>query len=477
MMTLTPVEPRRAMRWPSLVGTLARHAPAPERLFLVGGAVRDALRGAPVQDIDLITADDGLAVARALADTLGGAYYPVDPERRTGRVLLGTEEPERVIIDVASLRGDDLLEDLLGRDFTVNAMAVPLEQPHLVLDPLGGLRDLFDRRVLRQCSPASIRHDPIRALRAARLSLQLNLSIEPETRLSVRAAGRTLVDEAGRLRQPERVRDELIKMLASGQPAASLRLLDALGLLARLLPFPIPPSEVLERRLATVALMHQLFTIIGPARTDNTAADLIFGVAVMVLDRYRRQLQEHLGRIFADGRPLTAVALLGAFTPPDADQPGNTWGVRLRLSNAEARFLNTLAETRQRLPLPRPVSDRLIHRYYRDTEETGITGVLLMLAEHLSAQPPGSVDPEAWGALLEEVAAPLLDAFFRRHQQAVSPPPLIDGQDLMQHLGLKPGPLIGTILDRLLEEQAAGTIRTKQEALQLAERLSRNALS
>jgi hypothetical protein len=66
----------------------------------------------------------------------------------------------------------------------------------------------------------------------------------------------------------------------------------------------------------------------------------------------------------------------------------------------------------------------------------------------------------------------LLDAYFRRHQEVVAPPPLITGTDLQQHLGLTSGPLIGTILDTLLEEQAAGTVRTKSQAIQYAKRLA-----
>lgn len=475
---LTPVPPRRPFEWPPFVERLVEVAPDPARLYLVGGIVRDALRGLPGQDFDLATPDDGLQVARHLADALGGAYYPVDAERRTGRVLL--ERPEgQIVIDVASLRGsqpdDDveraLLADLEGRDFTINAMAVRLDTLDLLIDPLGGQHDLFEDKLLRQCRPTSIREDPIRALRAVRLALQFNLHMTPDTSRAARETAPLLVDSDGRLLQPERARDELFKMLKGPRPAAALRLLHTLGLLEALVPFPLPDGETLEERFRVVERLAALFAIISPLRDDNTAAELILGVAVMVLDRYRRQLQEHLAREFAAGRSLTALLLLGAFTPRGV-LSGEAWAEHLHLSKAESRTLSLLERTRhfELVAFP-PVDERWMHRYYRATGEVGVDGVLLALAEYLAAHPI-EIDPVEWGRLLEEVAAPLLDAFFRRHQHVVAPPPLVTGEDLIRELGLSPGPQIGQILKQLLEEQAAGTIRTKKQALRLAGRLA-----
>jgi poly(A) polymerase len=468
---LTPavVEPRRAFEWPDIVEVLARQASPLGQLYLVGGTVRDALLGYPVHDIDIATPLDGLAIARELADSLGGAYYPVDRERQTGRVRV-THGGEDIIIDVASFRADGLSADLAWRDFTINAMATPLDDLDALIDPLGGQADLFDRRVIRQCRPDSVERDPIRALRAVRQSLQFRLTITPETTAAIRKAVPTLTTD-GRLNQPERVRDEVFKTLVGGKPAAALRALNALGALDAITPYPLPPQQALAERIAVVARLQDLFDIIGAGRDDNTAADLMLGIAVMVLDRYRRQLQEHIGRKLADGRPLTALLHLGALTPPEIDMPGKMWGGYLRLSNAEEAILDALAEARRTFPAERPVGRREAHRYFRGPGESGVSGVLLALAEQLSHQPAGEADPEGWSVLLTEAAAPLLEAMFREHQQIIAPPPLVDGRDLIRQLGIEPGPQVGALLKRLLEEQAAGVIQTKKEALDLAERL------
>lgn len=461
--------PQRPLAWPALIERLAAISPDPARLYLVGGPVRDALRQRPIHDFDFVTLDDGLGVARRMADQLKGAYYPIDPERRTGRIIL-SEENGQTVIDVASLRGSDLLEDLRARDFTVNAMAVRLDRLEEIVDPLGGQRDLFDEKALRQCNSRSIASDPIRALRAARLSMQLSLRMEASTRDAARDAGPDLVDVSGMLKQPERARDELFKLLALSRPASALRLLDSLNLLVRLAPTPLPADSELERRLATIDALSSLIAIIGATRDDNSAADLILGMAVMVLDRYRKQLQEHLARPFADGRLRMGLMILGITTSLHEGH-WHSWGPQLRLSNAETDAMVRMEKAARFGLLDISVlDDRVIHRYFRGVSEAGVDGVLLTLADYLSSQRP-TPDSKAWGRLLETIAAPLLEAFFQRRQHVVAPPLLLTGNDLQGVLGLEPGPRIGQLLEQLREEQAAGEVRSKNEAIDFVRRL------
>ncbi len=474
-MELTPHRLQRPLLWPPLVEQLAASTPNASHLYLVGGVVRDALRGVPGHDLDLATPGDGLKVAQSLADALGGKYYPVDPKRRTGRSILETND-KRITIDVASFRGQDLLDDLAGRDFTINAMATRLDSLDELIDPLGGQHDLLERRVLRQCRSPSIADDPIRALRAVRQSIQLKLRIETETLMAVRAAAAALIEKSGKLQQPERCRDELFKMLSDPKSAAALRLLHMLDLLEPLCPFPLPSEEILSERLAIAQSLSHVLSIISPARDDNTAAELTLGMAVMVLDHYRRQLQDHLAQTFADGRPWPALLLLTSLTPPGIAL-GEAWRERLRLSNDEAHVLDMLEKSRHiNLLDKRPIDDRAIYRYYQQTGETGIDGVLLTLAEYLARNRPTPA-PEAWGNLLETYVTPLLEAIFRRHQQVIAPPRLLDGKDLLNELKLKPGPHIGHILEQIQEEQAVGKIHTKNQALRLAKRLANEILT
>src|SRR5262245_52130414 len=144
----------RTLEWPDILRDLQPILTRNESLvYLVGGAVRDAYLRRRIHDLDFATAEDGRRLAQQVADKLRGAYYPLDDERKVGRAIL-TYQDERFVVDIASFRGGDLTTDLTGRDFTMNALAVPvggdLQQ---IIDLAGGIADLNQKR-LRRCNPA-----------------------------------------------------------------------------------------------------------------------------------------------------------------------------------------------------------------------------------------------------------------------------------------------------------------------------------
>ena len=162
-------------------------------------------------------------VARALADELKGSYAALSQEKGVKRVFLPKKPYGRLIIDLAPLHGERIADDLAQRDFTVNALALPIEAatmlatlhpqieqpPEHLIDPFDGWRDLHARN-LRVVQEQVFQKDPLRLLRAIRLSASRQLSIEPST-------ASILSRDAPLLRQvaPERIRDELLQMLAA----------------------------------------------------------------------------------------------------------------------------------------------------------------------------------------------------------------------------------------------------------------------
>src|SRR5512145_2994157 len=124
--------------WPPVLEALQKLTPGDMPVYLVGGAVRDALLRRPIRDLDFVMGHDGRRWARKVANAFDGAYYPLDPERSVGRAII-EHEGERYIIDVSQYRNGALAADLAGRDFTVNAIAVSLADPQQLIDPLGGL--------------------------------------------------------------------------------------------------------------------------------------------------------------------------------------------------------------------------------------------------------------------------------------------------------------------------------------------------
>ena len=169
--------------------------------------MRDALLGRPVHDLDFAVERNARAAARRVADSLKVAYYPLDVERDTGRVVAIQPDGSRQVMDFALLQGADIYSDLSARDFTINAMALDLRHPDQLIDPLGGAADLRSRQ-LRLCSATALEDDPVRILRGIRLASSLNYRLLPETlqRLRLALPGLPRVS-------PERVRDELFRIL------------------------------------------------------------------------------------------------------------------------------------------------------------------------------------------------------------------------------------------------------------------------
>ncbi|NTU75587.1 MAG: hypothetical protein HGA86_05650 [Anaerolineaceae bacterium] len=190
-----------------------------EDVYVVGGAVRDAILGQETHDIDFAVRGNARRLARRVADVLCAVYVEMDDEHDIGRVILDDQSLDRFILDFAALRADELEGDLLGRDFKINAMALDVKDLGKLIDPLGGIVDL-QQKVISACSPTSITDDPIRVLRAIRLAIGLNFKIEPGTLQQIRSA----VSSLPRISN-ERQRDELFRILEGPRPDTALKLL------------------------------------------------------------------------------------------------------------------------------------------------------------------------------------------------------------------------------------------------------------
>ncbi len=451
-----------------------RAAPRGGAPALVGGAVRDARLGraprlGPV-DLDVAIAAGALDVARRAADWLGGAFVPLDAARGTARILTA-----RVQLDLADWRAPTLADDLAARDYTVNALAVPLADllrrgRAAIVDPTGGLADLARRR-LRPPAPGVLLDDPLRALRGPRLEAALGFRLTPAAARAVRAAAPRLAAVA-----VERVRDELLLLLALPSAARALRRLDALGLLRVILP-------EIEAMRATAQPAPHRFPVLEHSLRAAAGADLVlarpaalapFGEALV------RHLAESLGGGVTRGHVLKLAALLHDVAKPEARR---LIGGRIRFFEHDVRGAARARAIGERLRLParavdvlerlvrhhlRPmhlaaaerVTARARYRFYRDLAED--TQDLLLLALVDGAAVTGVSPLQAWrrAALLRELLAG-----WAPRRSALEAAPLLRGDDVMARLGLAPGPAVGRLLARLREAQDLGRVRTREEAL------------
>jgi tRNA nucleotidyltransferase/poly(A) polymerase len=472
--------------------------PSNQPIYLVGGAVRDALLGRPTHDLDFVLSGNVLAVARRIANRLGGAFYVLDEERETGRVILQDREGKRETLDFAALRGADLESDLQARDFTINAMAVPTTSLHKLIDPLHGLEDLRSGEI-RACSDTTFQDDPVRILRAVRQASALNFRIVSQSQAQMRSATRHLENTS-----PERLRDEIFRIFEGLQPATALRALDILGALQPLFPelqllkgvVQSPPHQydVWEHSLKAVEKLESILEVLAYPFDPQTAENLALGTVSLLLGRFREQISEHLARNFTPERTLRQllffIALYHDTGKPETRSLDKNYRIRffghedrgaeiaverarsLRLSNEEVARIETVTNHHLRPTLLAQIgalpSSRAIYRFFRDTGSAGVDVCLLSLADKLATY--GSALPQdAWANHVEVVRA-LLEAWWEKHEEEVTPPALVNGRDLMDTLGLQPGPLIGDLLEGIREAQAAGDVKNRRQALEWAQR-------
>lgn len=496
------------LNFPPILISIRTVLPEGVSIYLVGGAVRDVLLGRPVHDLDFALPANAIKTARRIADALSrvgsgsgahGDFYALDVERDTGRVIATAENRERTIMDFAAFRGADLESDLLGRDFTVNAIALDLKDNSLH-DPLNGAMDLKDRR-LRQCSQSAMVDDPVRVLRGIRLAASFDFHILPETRAAMKAASGLL----GKI-SPERLRDELIRIFDGPKPAACVRALDLLGALDQVLPElarlkgveQIPPHvhDVWEHTLAVLSHLDGILAALAPAYDPTSAEDLLNGLLVMRIGRFREQISAALVARLTSDRSSRGLLFLAALyhdvAKPQSKQTDETGQAHfwdhdqqgaeileqrarmLALSNDEVQRLVTIVRNHMRIHFytnrlvreAKPPSRRAIYRFFRDAGPAGVDLCVLALAD-LRATYEQTLPQETWAAALDVVRM-LLEAWYEKKQEQVTPPSLVDGNDLMRALKLKPGALIGELLEAVREAQAMGNVSTREQALDLA---------
>jgi len=448
------------------------------RAYLVGGYVRDRLLGRESHDVDLAVEGDALGLARAVADWVRGSFVPLDDERGTGRVVTRDEHGQRLFVDFAVLQGKDITADLSQRDFTIDAIALDIHDPSRFIDPYDGRGDL-EAGLVRAVSETAFRDDPLRTLRAVRLAAELGLRIEPRTEELIRRDAGLIATVSA-----ERVRDELSKTLAQSGAADNLRYLDESGLLEVILPEmeSVRGTGRFERSLEVVRALEDLYAVFHHSPIGATVP-LAICYSLFAI-RYSDRLLSHLSQCTSGDRQRLVLLKLVAFLCVGEDsRRDSVAGLvgsalrRLRFSRGEVSLGRAIAAHWERpgqLKSAEAVTRRDVYRFFRDTGGAGLDLLVLFLADRLAAQGVNPDSDQIGATVLWEgdlkLAAGLLQDYYERYAEVVSPPKLISGGDLMKVFGLAEGPRLGELLEAVREAQAAGEIRTRREALDYVER-------
>ncbi|GGA68990.1 CCA tRNA nucleotidyltransferase [Pseudoclavibacter endophyticus] len=437
-----------------LAETFRRHG---HELALVGGPVRDAFLGRPITDLDFTTdarPDRILELIRPIADAhwdVGRAFGTIGARVDGEQVEITTYRADAY--DGLSRKpvvefGDTIEGDLHRRDFTVGAMALALPELHLI-DPTGGMDDLMQGVLRTPSSPAvSFGDDPLRMLRAVRFTSQLGFHLDS-------GAFDAIVELRSRITDisAERVREELVKLLATPQPRAGIELFVETGLAELVLPEL--PALQLERDDAhqhkdvyehSIVVLERAIAL-ERERTPDAAPDVVLRLAALLHD-----IGKPRTRRFGPGRKVTFYNhdVVGA-------KLARKRLAKLRFDNHAIASVSRLVELHMRVYNYEGAgwTDSAVRRFSRDAGPE-LDRLLILIRADITTRNQRRHD--RLGFAIDDLERRIRD--LAEQEELDSMRPELDGERIMQILDLKPGPQVGEayrfLMDLRLDEGLIG---------------------
>ena len=399
----------------------------PQPVYMVGGAVRDAILGRVREyvDLDFIIPADAVKVARKIAQRYQAGFVLLDAERQIARVVF-----PHATADFAQQEGESLITDLHRRDFTINAIAY---NPHTqeIIDPLEGYKDV-ESGLLRMISPVNLQNDPLRLMRAYRQAAQLGFTIEPATQETIRRLATDIRKVAA-----ERVRVEIGYLLANSQGTFWLNLAWKDGVLTSFF------KNATEESFIKLTAVDQAYTLISE-NWQQLGEELANYVRETVKTSW---LATAKLACLVDSKPEIAEIELQELTYSRAEIRAVTTGLRL-FSEIKA----------VKMPL---------RKQYFLFREMGIlfpAVLVLALANDIVAK--GMFEKSMFVTY-----EPLIKRYLDKNDAVAHPIPLLNGKDMMMALNIPASPLIGELLMEVGVAQAEGKISTVEAAIEFARNL------
>jgi len=455
---------------------IAVHETAEEgaEVYLVGGVLRNMALNSPlVPDYDFILVGDIPRFSARVAGRIHGTAFLLDKETTSYRVVVKSIDASAPLtLDFSPVKDGDIIKDLKKRDFTVNSMAVSVrdlfssETPP-VLDPCKGAGDA-KKRLLRAASRKVFKEDPLRVLRALRITQQYGLKMDKETIDLLRESSSLLKRTSA-----ERVRDELILIFSYPETSKSLRLLYDYGVIKTILPGlvgwkNIDGYDLLSHALKTVDEAESLLKAVskgGPAkkaledhfegRVGFLKRSTFFKLAAFLHDTgkaYAARREE--GRLRFIGHDFEGSRIVKEALKDLKFSRKVTSGLSNLVKNHHRVF--NMAGLKER-------SSRTKGHFFRASEGEGGeymgAGVdLICLARADARATRGAEDRE-----LLKVAGELLEFYYGTYLRK-KPRPLLTGTEIMKTFRLPEGRLVGEVIERVSEGVEKGVIKNKKEA-------------
>ncbi len=426
-------------------------------VWAVGGFIRDKLLNKSVKDIDFAVVGDGPEFAKRVAEALNTRSIVIYPKFGTAMVhhkdykleFVGTRKEEylsdsrKPIVTESSL--DD---DLLRRDFTINAIAMGVNQNNFgeIYDPLGGREDIKKKIIRTPLDPAvTFKDDPLRIMRAVRFATQLGFEIEQNT-------FRALKDMVRRLEiiSQERITDELMKMFGAERPSLGFKLMDEAGILELILPELTSMKGVEQRK----GYHHKDVFLHTLSVVDNVAAvsdNINLRFAALVHD-----VGKPVTKKFIDGVGWTFYGHdeIGARMIPGICQ-------RLKLPKQLMKYAQKLTRLHLR-PIhlsEEGVTDSAIRRLLVQVGDD-LEDLLTLCRADITSRNPQRVKRHL--ANFDFVVKRIQEVEEKDRMRAFQSP--VRGDEIMKVCGLQPGPLVGKLKKMIEEAILEGIIPNEHDA-------------
>lgn len=394
----------------------------PPTACLVGGAVRDAFLNCSRNylDLDFVLPDLAVETARAIASHYHAGFVILDKKRKIARVVF-----KQGTVDFAQQEGNSLEIDLKRRDFTINAIAYNFHEQKLI-DPLHGLQDL-KQGILKMISPKNLQNDPLRLLRGYRQSTQLNLTIEYETRKTIRKLAPLIGQVA-----VERVQNELNYLLSNIRGSENLINAAKDGLFAPWF------KQLTEDKLDQLIKIDQAVSLLKENLNQNNFRHFL-NYYLDDFEYYPSTIRQAKLAVLASSIPNKAELELVNLKYPRVD---------IRNVTQALNYLPILQKNQGNMNL------RELYFFFLKVGEVFPVLAILTLAKRIDSQ-----------AILS-----LIYRYLDPKDQVVHPSSLVTGHDLIEHLNLKPSPKIGELLTEIKLAYIEGKISTIEEAFELAKK-------
>lgn len=410
--------------------------------YLVGGYLRDLLSGEISPDRDIAIKCDNLAkLTKKIADELNGSFVELDPVNEIYRVVFGND-----YIDFAKLLNNNLIDDIKRRDFTINAITYDINNEKFV-DITGGKKD-FEEKIIRTYKISNLSDDPLRTLRAIRFQAKFGFRIDDEIVNFIKENNSLILNVA-----PERIHQELIKTFEGKFLIDALFSMDETGLLDVIFPFFKDIKKIPSNSHHHLDLFHHLIETTGNIRINKPELKL----AAFIHDLAKPDcwtIEPETGRHRFIGHDELGAKKVVPFLK------------KLKFSNKEIEYISKMVQFHiypSALMKDENVTERAIIRFIRKIGDDTLDLLELARADRLSARGP-AVSDEMIEVNLSNLEK-LKEKYFEISPKLKEMPKLVDGNEIMQILNLKPSPKLKEIIDEIKELQLEGKINTKEDAI------------